>query len=287
MTGLFDEIDRITQDDEHEIIRAPFAYPGGKSRSVQHIIKHLPYRNSYIEPFGGSAAILLSRQPSKIECYNDRYGGVTDFYRCMRDHDMYNAMIDWLELTIQSREEFLYCKETWRDVQDTVERAARWYYMTIYSFSALGRNFGRATKGPTTTAGMIARKLPKFHKIHERFKNVIVENRNALRLIQEFDSPDAVFYLDPPYVDAHAGTYKNEMTVDEHRELIDIIFSLDGFVAVSGFQNPLYDDQPWDDVIEWEVMCSIDPCAYVGNHREAHEFSGGRKKQKERLWIKQ
>ena len=286
--GLFDGVDALTQDDDYEILRAPFAYPGGKSRSIKHITPHLPYRNTYVEPFGGSAAVLLARQPSKIEVYNDRFGGVTSFYRCLRDPLMFNAMVDWLELTVQSREEFLYCRDTWADYDDGIERAARWYYMTMYSFGALGRNFGRATTGTTTTAGMIQRKLPKFHAIHERFQNVIVENRNALSMLTEFDSHDTVFYLDPPYVDAHSGTYKNEMSVSEHRELIELIFSLDGFVAVSGFQNPLYDDNPWDDVLDWEVFCSIDPCAHTkGNNRQAHEFSGGRKNQKERLWIKE
>lgn len=288
MKDLFDDIDNMTKDDDHEILRAPFGYPGGKSRSVKHILPHLPYRNVYVEPFGGSAAILLARQPSKIEVYNDRYGGVTDFYRCLRNPEMLNALIDWLELTVQSREEFLLCRDTWKDTEEITERAARWYYMTMYSFASLGRNFGRATSGPTTTAGIVNRKLKLFHKIHERFVNVIVENRDALKLIPEFDSFDTVYYLDPPYVDAHAGTYKNEMTIDDHRELIDIIFSLDGFVAVSGFTNPLYDEQPWDKVLDWEVFCSISPRAFTkGNNREGLDVYDKREHQQEVLWIKE
>ena len=285
MKDLFAGIDKLTQEDDYEIIKAPFGFPGGKSRSVKHITPHLPYRNTYCEPFGGSAAILLARQPSQIEVYNDRYGGVTNFYRCLRNPDMFNAMIDWLELTIQSREEFLCCRDTWRNIDDPVERAVRWYYMTVYSFGALGRNFGRATKGQTTTAGMIQRKLPMFHDIHERFKNVIVENRNALNLITDFDSPDTVFYLDPPYVDAHGGTYKSEMTVEDHRELIDIVFSLDGFVAISGFPNPLYSDNPWDDIIEFEVFCSISPVGCTAKNNKINSVDK-RQNQKEVLWIK-
>ena len=285
MKDLFADIDKLTQEDDYEIIKAPFGFPGGKSRSVKHITPHLPYRNTYCEPFGGSAAILLARQPSKIEVFNDKYGGVADFYRCMRNPDMFNAIIDWLELSVQSREEFLCCRDTWQDTDDPVERAAKWYYCTMYSFGALGRNFGRATRGTTTTAGMIQRKLPKFHAIHERFKNVIVENRDALKLIPEFDSDDTVFYLDPPYVDSYGGTYQNEMTVDEHRELIEIIFSLDGFVAISGFPNPLYSENPWDDVIEFEVFCSISPVGCTEGNNKINSVDK-RQNQKEVLWIK-
>lgn len=282
---MFDDVDAITGDDDYEILKAPFGYPGGKSRSVKHIIPHLPYKNNYVEPFGGSAAILLARSPSRIEVYNDRFGGVTDFYRCMRNKEFFNAMVDWLDLTVQSREEFIFCRDGWRDQEDVAQRAAMWYYMTNYSFGCLGRNFGRATSGRTTTAGAVNKKLCLFDLIHKRFQNVIVENRDALKLIPEFDSHDTVFYLDPPYVDAHGHTYKKEMSHEDHRDLLNLIFSLEGFVAVSGFSNPLYEEQNWDERHTWEVFCSISPVGGTAGNNKS-EIDQTRKNQEEVLWIK-
>jgi site-specific DNA-adenine methylase len=178
------------------------------------------------------------------------------------------------------------CKETWQNVDDIVERAGRWYYMVQYSFGKLGRNWGRATSPRGNIAGTIQGKLPLFNDLHNRMRRVQFENRDALKLLEEYDSSDAVFYLDPPYIDAHKGTYKFEMTNDEHKRMIDIIFNMDAFVAVSGYSNPLYDNQNWDIVYEWDAFVSIDPINSNDDNKRGHIKDVKRSTAKETLWIK-
>jgi len=285
LLSLFDDLERQTAPRE-KILRSPFPYPGGKSRSVEMILKHLPYRNTYIEPFGGSAAVLLARHKSNLEVYNDLHGGVVDFYRCIRDPKTLQLLHDRLELTVHSREEFVWCKETWDQCDDLVERAARWYYLTNYSFASLGRNWGRSTSGKSAIAGKVTKKLKMFPLIQERFARVQCEIGSWECVMSDYDSSDTVIYCDPPYVDAHTGTYKNEMSVDDHRHFLDTVFSLDSFIAVSGFSNPLYDNQKWDRKEEWDVYCSITPAAFKEtNNKSEHTTTRG--KQKECLWIKE
>ncbi|GAG08047.1 unnamed protein product, partial [marine sediment metagenome] len=202
--GLFDDLDLIDNQSSKDanILRAPFGYPGGKSRSLGNILPHLPYRNKYIEPFGGSAAVLLARKPSKLEVFNDRYAGVVAFYRCLRDPILFPKLLEWLDLTIHAREEFTWCKNTWENPDDPVERAGRWYYMVQSSFGSIGRNWGRQTTR-SSMAGKIRRKLKLFPEIHERFFNVQVENQDWEDCLRDYDSPDAVIYCDPPYVDVN------------------------------------------------------------------------------------
>jgi len=281
--GLFDGLDSVSGSKDSKILRAPFGYPGGKSRSVKEILPYLPYRERYIEPFGGSAAILLARQPSKLEVYNDRYGGVVAFYQCMRDPKMFIALCEWLGLTIHAREEFVKCKETWENVNDPVERAARWYYMIQSSFGSIGRNWGRQTSR-SSMAGKIRNKLEFFPDIHARFKKVQVENQDWEDCIRDYDSHDAVIYCDPPYVDVNRGTYKNEMSIGRHRDLIKMIFSLDACVAVSGYSNPLYEENKWDARYEWEAFVSIQSIVpSEGNRKKTHDK---REHAKEVLWVK-
>lgn len=286
---VLEDLERQSEQKTREnIIRAPFPYPGSKSKSVEKILPILPYRTKYIEPCGGSASVLLGRSPSNIEVFNDRFAGVTCFYRVLRSEKSTTKLIERLELTIHSREEFLWCRDTWcKDDLSDVERAARWFYLVSYSFGALGRNFGRRTS-KSSLAGKIKNKLPLFPIIHERFKNVQVENQDAIQCMQDYDGEDAVFYLDPPYVDAHRGTYKYEMSIDEHRELIAQIFRTRGFVAVSGYDNPLYSNNDWDDVFEWPCNISISPKAFTNtNHKEHLEFTDKKIKVTEKLWIKE
>lgn len=284
--GLFDELD-ATEKGRDVILRAPFGYPGGKSRSIKEILPHLPYRMSYVEPFGGSAAVLLSRKPSDVEVYNDRYGGVVSFYRCIREKKNVEALIDRLEWTVHSREEFVWCKKTWKNVDDDVERAARWYYMVQTSFGSLARNFGRATKQRGTMGIKLKNKLPLLYDIHRRLKNVQVENQDWEQCFRDYDTPDTVFYLDPPYVDASEGTYQFELSKDAHRKLINMALNAQGFVAISGYANPMYDNQDWDERYEWDSFVSIQSlsCA-TGNKKESMRGQEKRGHAREVLWIK-
>lgn len=289
MMDLFDELDANTEQVTRDvIIRAPFPYPGGKSRSIEHIIPLLPASRVYVEPFGGSAAVLLSKRPCKLEVFNDRYAGVVAFYRCMRDKDKFNQLYEKIHLTVHSREDFVFCRDTWQDCADDVERAFRWYYMICYSFGSLGRNFGRTISGQGRLSGKIRNHLEHFDRIHTRFKTVQVENQDWYTCLLDYDSEDTVFYIDPPYVDASEGIYKSEMKHDDHRRLISTIFTLKGCCVVSGYSNPLYENNPWDGRHEWESFVSIKSIAYTESNRK-EELKGieTRGKAKEVLWIKE
>jgi len=288
---LFDMLDGLSEgeapDTREDIIRAPFAYPGSKSRSIDKILPHLPYLNAYIEPFGGSAAVMLARRPSKLEVFNDRYAGVTAFYRCIRDPGLFHQLCERLDLTVHSREEFLWSRDTWEKTDDLVERAARWYYVTKYSFGSLGRNFGRSTSSKARLSA-IQDKLILFPRIHERFKYVQVENQDWSQCLQDYDNHETVFYLDPPYIDVDSGVYKNKMDQDAHRRLLETIFTLKGFVAISGYSNPIYDNCPWDDKHQWEAFVSIQSRAYTeSNSKKYLEGVEERAHSEECLWIKE
>lgn len=60
----------------------------------------------YIEPFGGSGAVLLGKaKPDPFEVYNDYNSNLVNLFRCMRDRPM--ALIRELGfLTLNSREDF-------------------------------------------------------------------------------------------------------------------------------------------------------------------------------------
>lgn len=289
LMSMFEELDRQTAKSKDAVLRSPFPYPGGKFKSLDKILPLLPYRNTYVEPFGGGGVVLLSRRPSPLEVFNDRCSGVTSFYRCIRNPELLDALCERLDLTIHSREEFVWCKETWNHITtDDVERAARWYYMINTSFASLGRNWGRVTKGPTAGfVGKIRNKLKYFTRVHERLRRVQIENQHWHDCLMDYDTEHTVFYIDPPYVDAHRGTYKHELSIEQHRELLECIFELDGFCAVSGYTNPLYENQDWDSRHEWETFVSIEPAAFTTSNHKEHLEGSQRVHTEEILWIKE
>ena len=63
----------------------------GNKTSILHILYALFPLNyeRYIEPFGGSGAVLLGKKkPDKMEVYNDFNHNLVNLFRCMRDRPM-------------------------------------------------------------------------------------------------------------------------------------------------------------------------------------------------------
>lgn len=277
-------------DTEHkrscDIVRAPFGWHGGKAKSLGHILPHLPYRKGYCEVFGGSGVVLLARNKSYNEIFNDRHSGITCFYRCIRDIAKCRELSNRVELACHSREEFEWCKASWEDCQDEVERAARWYYMVTMSFSKLGRNFARSTGSRAATGNAYHNNLKHFWPAHERLRNVQIENQDWRVILRDFDSPDMVFYLDPPYIGSFSGAYTHNFTLDDHKIMLNQIFQTEGFVALSGYENPLYDSYKWDSKHTWQSFVSSSSMARTETNNKAN-LQVERGYAKECLWIKE
>jgi DNA adenine methylase len=74
-------------------------YFGGKGGVfVKKILSMLPKRDIYIEPFGGSATILLS-QKSNVEIYNDIYDNVYNLMKVLQDERLFEQFCRKLELS--------------------------------------------------------------------------------------------------------------------------------------------------------------------------------------------
>ena len=83
--------------------------------------------------------------------------------------------------------------------------------------------------------------------IGERFAGVLIENRDAVDVIQAHDGPDTLHFVDPPYVHETRvmrarGGYQHELDDTGHRRLLEALRSVDGMVVLSGYRCALYDE---------------------------------------------
>jgi DNA adenine methylase len=84
--------------------------------------------------------------------------------------------------------------------------------------------------------------------VGERLKGVTIECRDALHVIRQQDHAEALFYVDPPYLESTRPTsnrkqYQFEMSVLDHAALAELLKSIKGKVILSGYPSPLYDQQ--------------------------------------------
>jgi hypothetical protein len=78
-------------------LKAPFPYFGGKSRVAEIVWQRLGDVRNYVEPFCGSAAMLLNRpHEPKIETLNDSNAFLANFWRAVKaDPEAVAAYADW------------------------------------------------------------------------------------------------------------------------------------------------------------------------------------------------
>lgn len=80
------------------VLRAPFPYFGGKRRAADLVWKALGRVDHYIEPFCGSAAVILARPggAGRCETVNDKDGMIANFWRSVKSHPKEVAQwADW------------------------------------------------------------------------------------------------------------------------------------------------------------------------------------------------
>jgi DNA adenine methylase len=87
-----------------------FGWYGGKYSHLDWLLPLLPEAQHYCEPFGGSAAVLLNREPASVETYNDVDSEVVNFFRVLREQK--DALIYAIGMTPFSREEYVLAIKT-------------------------------------------------------------------------------------------------------------------------------------------------------------------------------
>jgi len=228
-----------------------FGWYGGKFSHLKWLLPLLPYTNHYVEPFAGSAAVLLNRDPSPVETYNDIDGEVANFFRVLRDQK--ENLIEAIALTPFSREEFAIAINEPTNNISPLERARRFFVRARQVRTGLAQtaSIGRWAYCKNTSrngmAGAVSRWLGSIDglpKIAERLLRVQIENGPAIEVIKRYDSPETLFYCDPPYPHESRGgvAYGFEMTDSDHEELARVLRSVKGKVALSGYRCPLLDE---------------------------------------------
>ncbi|EJF5840340.1 DNA adenine methylase, partial [Salmonella enterica] len=233
-------------------IRHPaIRYHGGKFRLAARIISHFPVHRCYVEPFGGAASVLLKKEPSEAEVYNDLDGDVVNLFRVLRDPTTSQALITACALTPYSREEFILA---YQHSDDPTERARRLVVRATMGFGSAGATKGKTgfrldTKRNCATAQRIWARYPdNLAAVASRFAGVLVENRDAVQCMKDHDTLSTLHFVDPPYVhDTRVDvgknrTYRFEMSGEEHMQLLSELKTLQGAVIVCGYNSELYND---------------------------------------------
>lgn len=191
-------------------------YAGGKSLLVPRLLKMVPEHECYVEVFGGGAALLASKRPSKSEILNDIDRRLTTLYRVAKYHP--EALELEFRMTLRSRANFEDFREQ-AGLTD-VQRAARFAFLLLNTFGNRVSldSFQYATTG--RTGAWPAKILAHVQHIYDvlETRKVTIETLDFEELIDRYDRAHTFFYLDPPYY-LPSVPYAFALTEADHERL--------------------------------------------------------------------
>jgi DNA adenine methylase len=236
-------------------VKPPLPYFGGKITVGPAIAALLPTHSHYVEPYAGSLAVLLAKEPSPHETVNDIDHMLMTFWRVLRERPAELERI--CALTPHSRVE--YQRAMPLDATDELELARQVYITLTQGRSGRLRRTGwRHYINPASSSiglpGYLAGYVDRIAPAAERLQRVSLECMPALDLIAKYGvEPDVLLYVDPPYLGSTRGNdnaYRHEMRSDsEHRELAAALHAARAAVVLSGYPSDLYDRElysGWD-----------------------------------------
>lgn len=204
------------------------SWVGGKKALRDEIVARFPldYKR-YIEVFGGGGWVLFHKNPGKdFEVYNDFNSNLVNLYRCVREHP--DELKAELEFMLNSRLDFEYMKYMLHNkaVLPDIRRAAYYYALIRYSYASSVDSFGSQPHS-------MWKNFPLIYAASKRLQNVVIENKDCVKLINQYDRPESFFYADPPYYETENYYEGGGFGRGDHARLADRLCTIQGKFLLS------------------------------------------------------
>lgn len=239
-------------------LRSSINWTGSKARSAQRILEAFPASNSYkvfAEVFCGSASILFAKpRGSHLEVINDKNARLINFWMAVREEVEY---LQWKLKTLPYSESLFKQFKTSLDEKtpmEAIEEAARWYYVNRGTISG----HIDSSKGWSYTApqSKIAYGVPSdavgyqnavalLPLLSSRLAEVQIHDWDYTRLIEKYETPLTLFFIDPPYIGSenyYAVDDTPPFTSDDHVMLAELLNKTPAKVVLSYYEHPWLDE---------------------------------------------
>ena len=218
-------------------MRTPITYYGGKQRIAPDIISMIPKHKIYCEPFFGGGAVFFVKPKTGIEVINDHDNKLINFYLCVQNR--FDELQEFIQNTLHSEAMYYHAKDIWNERVEASEIEKAWAIWMITNGSFAGSMHGgwkwcNGTTGGHTGTFIKGKRNEFSEQLHRRLDNVQISCRDALRIIQDRDTPETFFYLDPPYPGCNQQHYSG-YTEENLEELLSLLSTMKGKFILSNY----------------------------------------------------
>lgn len=216
-------------------------------------------RTFYVEPFGGSGAVFLCKEPEPNEVYNDNNKLLVNLFTAFRDesvaktfyelstlypvgrffwHELHDICKTYLRNESELQEKLIKLKLDRFDTKIVV--AFAFFYVMRNSFAGVykGAAFAGGCKGDSNSGTLTYRRIVSdIEEYKRRFENVLIENVDAFDCLKKYDHTKTFFYVDPPYEVLTSKKYDVDWTPETTERLVDTIKNCSASVVLSCYDN--------------------------------------------------
>lgn len=187
---------------------------GGKRTMAPIIIKELGDHRAYWEPFCGSMAVLLAKEPASMETANDLHGDLINVARIVQDRVLGPMLYRRLRRAMNSQVEFaksrvsVLCEADLSNEGDCLDRAYNYFLCSWQGMNGVAgtatNNMGfarRFTKNGGHAATRFAGAVDSIPSWRRRLRGVSILSADGIELCEKIeDAAGVAIYADPPYI---------------------------------------------------------------------------------------
>lgn len=224
-------------------MKTPISYYGGKQNLTTKLLTLIPENiKVYCEPFFGGGAVFfaLKNPASNIEIINDTNKMVTNFYEVVKTN--FDELKQKVEATIFSRATYSVAHTMYKmpHLFGKVQLAWAFFVATNMGFSNKIGSWGLDKYGKRVKA-FLNKKLRFDESIAKRLEKAQIESKDAVSVIETYNTPDTFFYCDPPYINSNQGHYEG-YTEEDFRRLLDALSNVKGKFILSSYPSAILDE---------------------------------------------
>jgi DNA adenine methylase len=210
-----------------------FKHHCNKNHIKDWLIEKLPadYKNfTYIEPYCGTAAVLLNKIPSQTEIINDEDKGIILIFKIIRDQiDQFIKQLKKIKYTKKTFETAI----TTKDFSDELSHAVNEFVLRRLSKDGFKKSFL-----PCKSANLNIKSLLEISST--RLRDIYIFNESPIKVLQMFNNSNSIVYANPAPLPEFTEDSFYEAILNNHIHLADVLKNFKGKVLLSGQPSRLH-----------------------------------------------
>lgn len=168
------------------------AWPGGKSRSKNKLLRVFPEHEKYVEPFVGGGSVFFSKDPApRGDVIGDASKPLIEFYKGVARGGLRKCR-------------YTYNRPTFERVMAKYRRGARlsaceYLILNKLSFAGKMRNYGVDGHVEGRHQARATKLFENLDAIERRLRGAKIVYGSFDKTMRAHDGPGTLHYLDPPY----------------------------------------------------------------------------------------